>query len=117
MPNQFAVNAAMQYCTNALTAYTGTLGTNIATRSVVNFLGECADDAVALGSASYLTGREVETQVRFSLPSTHTWNEVADKILTDHAGRRAFFHRCSAPLIPAISLRRLVPGIAISHWR
>lgn len=91
MPNQFAVNAAMQYGTNALTPYAGTLGANIAARAGVNFLGECADDAVALGCASYFTGREAQTQVRFSSPATHTWNEVADRILNGHAGRSALF--------------------------
>jgi hypothetical protein len=91
IPNQFAVNEAMQYMTNALSPTAGTLGANIAARSMVNFLGECVDDAVALGSASYFTGREVETHVRLSPPSRHTWNEVTSRILNVHAGRSALF--------------------------
>ncbi|QBC03345.1 hypothetical protein [Enterobacter cloacae] len=91
MPNQFAVNEAMQYGTNILVPYTGSLGANIAARSVVNFLGECADDTVALGSASYLTGREVETHVRFSPPSMRTWSAITNRILNAHAGRSALF--------------------------
>lgn len=91
VPNQFAVNEAMQYCTNILEPYTGALGANIAARSVVNFLGECADDTVSLGSSSYLTGREVETHIRFSPPSMRTWSVITNRILNTHAGRSALF--------------------------
>ncbi|MFA3763177.1 hypothetical protein [Yersinia sp. 2466 StPb PI] len=91
VPNQFAVNEAMQYCTNILEPYTGALGANIAARSVVNFLGECADDTVSLGSSSYLTGREVETHVRFSPPSMRTWSVITNRILNNNAGRSALF--------------------------
>lgn len=91
IPNQIGVNEGMQYGTDFLTPYLGSVGANVVVRAGVNFLGECLDDSVSLASTAYLTGQQVRTRTHFSPPSEHTWNQVADRILNVHASRSSLF--------------------------
>jgi hypothetical protein len=89
VPNQIVVNEGMQYGTDLLTPYLGSVGANVVARAGVNFLGECLDDTVSLASSAYLTGQQVQTHLRYSPPSEHTWGQVADRILNVNASRSA----------------------------
>ncbi|MGV3344757.1 hypothetical protein ACGVWS_03090 [Enterobacteriaceae bacterium LUAb1] len=90
IPNQFLVNEGMQYLADTLEKYTGSVMSKVLARPAINFLGECMDDTVSLGSKAYLSGTNLEAHTRYSTPAERTSQKAKDQVLNVNASRSAF---------------------------